>query len=208
MTDHIEQPGTPDDTEVLPSAAPAAASATAPTTGPSATGASTAVPTTGPTAVIDTDAPDSRFTPPADPAASVADSVYAASAASAASAAAAPAAPAASAASAAPAPRPTIRWGALVWALVFGGTAALTLWILVDPSRRAEATAWMVELSPLAASLYALIGVGVVVALFGLVGLIRRGERARTRAARDAGAAPTDAATAVRPPVHHGARRA
>jgi hypothetical protein len=79
----------------------------------------------------------------------------------------------------APAPRPTVRWGALVWALIFATVAAVTLWIIVDPERRDAADAWLTDLDPFAAGLYALIAVGVVVALFGIVGLIRRGERAR-----------------------------
>lgn len=140
---------------------------------------------TGPTVVIDTDAATDAFTtnpvppaaagpalftPPADPAASAdrIDSVYAR----------------ASATPVTPAPGPTVRWGALVWALIFGGTAALTLWILVDPARRLAADAWIAGLNPLAAWLYALIAVGVIVALFGIVGLIRRGERARRTPAR------------------------
>ncbi|ANJ25823.1 hypothetical protein [Agromyces aureus] len=128
------------------------------------------------------------FTPPADPAASVEEvgSVYAAASVTAANE---------------PAPKPTVRWGALVWALIFGGAAALTLWILVEPARRVAADAWLSSLNPLAAWLYALVAVGVVVALFGVVGLIRRGERVRR------GPAASPAAT-VRPPVHHGARRA
>ncbi|SFR69628.1 hypothetical protein SAMN05428970_0745 [Agromyces sp. CF514] len=110
------------------------------------------------------------FAPPADPAASLDDAVYAASVAP---------LPAPVAAA-----RPTVRWGALVWALIFGATAALTLWVLVDPARRLAADEWIAALNPLAASLYALIAIGVVVALFGVVGLIRRGERARRAAVR------------------------
>ncbi|WP_430644815.1 hypothetical protein [Agromyces sp. GXS1127] len=148
--------------------------------------------TTGPTAPIETDATGPLFAEPADAAAPVADSVYAASAAG-----------DAAGAGADPTTRPTIRWGALVWALVFGGTAALTLWILVDPTRQVATAEWLTTLSPFAAALYALIAVGVLVALFGIVGLIRRGERAR--APQDASTSPADG---PRTPVHHGARRA
>lgn len=79
----------------------------------------------------------------------------------------------------APTARPTVRWGALVWALLFGTAAATTLWVLVEPARRDLVGDWMVTLSPLTATLTAVIVVGVVIALFGIVGLIRRGERAR-----------------------------
>ncbi|GAA1807494.1 hypothetical protein [Agromyces neolithicus] len=75
--------------------------------------------------------------------------------------------------------RPTIRWGALVWSLLFGATAGFTLWVLIDPSRRLAVGEWLTTLNPLAAGLYGLIALGVILALFGIVGLIRRGERAR-----------------------------
>lgn len=79
----------------------------------------------------------------------------------------------------APAPRPTVRWGALVWALLFGAMAATTLWVVVDPSRRDAVGEWLITLNPLTGTLIGVIVVGVVVALFGIVGLIRRGERSR-----------------------------
>ncbi|WP_022891447.1 hypothetical protein [Agromyces subbeticus] len=75
--------------------------------------------------------------------------------------------------------RPTVRWGAIVWALLYGSAAATTLWILIDPSRRDSVGGWLTTLSPLTATLYAVVALGVIVALFGIVGLIRRGERAR-----------------------------
>lgn len=81
-----------------------------------------------------------------------------------------------------PAPRPTVRWGALVWSLLFGATAAIVLWVVTDPLRRELAGAWFAELDPFAAWLYVLIGIGAIVAIFGLVGLIRRGERRRLSA--------------------------
>lgn len=93
------------------------------------------------------------------------------------------------AATVAPAPnpstteQPTVRWGALVWALLFGSVGAFALWTLVDPARRDDAVWWAIGLHPTMAVLYGLIAVGVIVALFGIVGLIRRGERKR-RAAR------------------------
>ena len=47
--------------------------------------------------------------------------------------------------------RPTIRWGALVWSLLFGATAGFTLWVLVDPARRLAVGEWLATLNPLAA---------------------------------------------------------
>lgn len=79
----------------------------------------------------------------------------------------------------APLPRPTIRWGALVWALLFGTIAGFTLWTLVDLQHRDEVLFWIAAVPMQLVPLYLLAVVGVVVALFGIVGLIRRGERQR-----------------------------
>lgn len=75
--------------------------------------------------------------------------------------------------------RPTVRWGALVWSLIFAATAATTLWVAVDPDRRDALGEWLLDLSPVAASLYALLALGVLVVAFGLVAVIRHGERTR-----------------------------
>lgn len=194
----------PGDTAVLGTTGPTAVIEAGPTAVPRSVG-----PVTGPTAVIDTDAatdavtrpvPDpagpARFTTPLGPGLEDAPDTLAApvfAPVPPAGAAPVPAPPAA-----APVARPTVRWGALVWALIFGTTAALTLWILVDPTRRLEADAWFASLNPLAGWLYALILVGIVVALFGVVGLIRRGERTRRGVA---------AAAEPRPSRHHGDRQ-
>ncbi|WP_157432198.1 hypothetical protein [Agromyces italicus] len=83
----------------------------------------------------------------------------------------------------APLPRPTVRWGALVWALLFGTIAGFTLWTLVDLQHRDEVLFWIAAVPMPLVPLYLLAVAGIVVALFGIVGLIRRGERQR-RAAR------------------------
>lgn len=75
--------------------------------------------------------------------------------------------------------RPTVRWGALVWSLLFGALAATTLWVIAEPARRDAVGSAFANLSPLAAALYALLALGVLVVVFGLVALIRRGERSR-----------------------------
>jgi len=74
--------------------------------------------------------------------------------------------------------RPTVRWGALVWSLIFAGIAATTLWVVVDSGRRTALGDWLLDLSPVAAWLYALLVLGVLVVVFGLVALIRRREHA------------------------------
>jgi hypothetical protein len=75
-------------------------------------------------------------------------------------------------------PRPTVRWGAIVWSLLFAALAGTSLWLMLDPERREATGEWLATLSPLAAALYGLVALGVILALFGIVGLIRRGERA------------------------------
>jgi hypothetical protein len=76
-------------------------------------------------------------------------------------------------------PRPTVRWGALVWSLLFGALAGTALWLMLDADRREATGDWLATLSPLAAGLYAVVALGIILALFGIVGLIRRGEHAR-----------------------------
>ncbi|UOQ90445.1 hypothetical protein MUN74_05885 [Agromyces endophyticus] len=80
--------------------------------------------------------------------------------------------------------RPTIRWGALVWGLLFAASAAFVFWTLAWSANRDQALAAAMELNPISVVLYGLLAIGVVVVLFGIVGLIRRGER-RRRLARD-----------------------
>ncbi|GAA1825600.1 hypothetical protein [Agromyces salentinus] len=174
-------------TPLSPPAAPVPPAPPAPpagSTGPTAVIAAGADSSTGPTTVIPTDAgsatgPTAAAAPdaPAWPfGATPASSPQARPAAS--------ASPPATAVHAASAARPTVRWGALVWALLYGTIAGVTLWIIVDPARREATAAWFADLNPLAAGLYAVIAVGVVVALFGIVGLLRRGERVRADARR------------------------
>jgi len=79
----------------------------------------------------------------------------------------------------APVEGPTIRWGALVWALLFLTISGTTIWLLVSPERRDAVGDWLASVHPLVLVLSGVIAVGVVIALFGVVGLIRRGERAR-----------------------------
>lgn len=75
--------------------------------------------------------------------------------------------------------RPTVRWGALVWSLVFAGLASLSLWFMIDRPARRSAAEWFGSLDAFTAGLYALASLGALIAIFSIVGLLRRGERAR-----------------------------
>ncbi|MGX5696730.1 hypothetical protein ACWKWP_11080 [Agromyces soli] len=75
--------------------------------------------------------------------------------------------------------RPTIRWGAIAWALIFATIAGTTLWVLVSEHRRETVAVSLAVMQPAFVVLYAVLALGAVLALFGVVGLIRRGERAR-----------------------------
>ena len=75
--------------------------------------------------------------------------------------------------------RPTVRWGALVWGLLFGATAGVALWLMLDRTARLAASHWFSSLDGFTAGLYLLAAVGALIAIFGIVGLLRRGERAR-----------------------------
>jgi hypothetical protein len=66
-----------------------------------------------------------------------------------------------------------------VWSLLFGAIAATTLWVTVVPARRDALGEWLLGLGPVVAALYALLAIGVLIVVFGLVAVIRRGERAR-----------------------------
>lgn len=77
-------------------------------------------------------------------------------------------------------PRPTIRWGALIWSVVFVGLAGLSLWLMIDRAARRDAAEWFASLDAFTAGLYALAALGVLIALFSLVALVRRAERVRS----------------------------
>ncbi|MGP3535784.1 hypothetical protein ACTU3I_13380 [Microbacterium sp. RD1] len=79
-------------------------------------------------------------------------------------------------------PRPRTRWAAVVWGVALGATAALGLWILLDPSRRSGIADWTLGLTPLSASAYLVLAIGLLVLVTGVGGLARRAQR---RLARD-----------------------
>ncbi|QEO14057.1 hypothetical protein FLP10_06190 [Agromyces intestinalis] len=82
-------------------------------------------------------------------------------------------------AASAPLPRPRVRWGAIIWGLVFAAVAAGVLWILLDPAMRDAVSAWWFALSPGSMLLAALVVLGAVLLIAGVAGLARRASRAR-----------------------------
>ncbi|TQM34288.1 hypothetical protein [Microbacterium kyungheense] len=100
--------------------------------------------------------------------------------------AAATSAPAATAAvpagAASPAPAaPRTRWAGIVWGLALAGIAAFAMWLLTDADRQAAATDWILNLSPAAAVAYAVLVLGGFALVAGVVGLVRRAQRAGER---------------------------
>ncbi len=75
-------------------------------------------------------------------------------------------------------PGPRIRWAGIVWGLVFAGLALAGMWLSSDAGRLEEVAAWAQDLGVGAAVGYGLLAVGGVVLAIGLVGLLRRAQRA------------------------------
>jgi len=83
---------------------------------------------------------------------------------------------------ASPAPAaPRTRWAGIVWGLALAGIAAFALWLLTDADRQAAATDWILNLSPAAAVAYAVLVLGGFALVAGVVGLVRRAQRAGER---------------------------
>lgn len=76
---------------------------------------------------------------------------------------------------------PRTRWAGIVWGLVLAAIAAGGLWLLTDAGRHAEFTAWMLNLTPAAAIAYSVLVIGAFALVAGLVGLVRRAQRAGER---------------------------
>ena len=79
---------------------------------------------------------------------------------------------------AAPVIGPRTRWAAIVWGLVFAALASGALYVVLSPEHRLELIEWVTSLEPATLALYGALAIGVIVLLFGLVGLLRRAQRA------------------------------
>ena len=74
--------------------------------------------------------------------------------------------------------RPRTRWAAIIWGTAFGAIAAVALWITVSPDRRTALADWTVSLSPAAIAAYVVLAIGALALVAGLVGILRRAQRA------------------------------
>lgn len=76
------------------------------------------------------------------------------------------------------APAPRTRWAGIVWGLALGALAAAGIWLASGAGRIDALATWAQELAPATAIGYAVLGVGALLLLTGLVGLLRRAQRA------------------------------
>ena len=78
--------------------------------------------------------------------------------------------------------RPRVRIGAVVWGLVVSVFAALMISVVLDPVRSAEIATWLGQVSGATIGLIALISLGALLLLLGLVSLLRHAQRRGERA--------------------------
>lgn len=80
-------------------------------------------------------------------------------------------------------PRPRIRWAGIVWGLVLAAVATTGLAVTWGPTRLDDLTAFVPQLTATTVVAAVLMTLGALALVTGLVGLLRRAQRA---AARDA----------------------
>lgn len=81
----------------------------------------------------------------------------------------------------APALRARTRWAAIVWGLVLAGLAWAGIWLTSVPDRVDELVTWLRGIDTATAVAYGLLALGALVLVTGVVGLLRRAQRAITR---------------------------
>lgn len=77
-------------------------------------------------------------------------------------------------------PRPRTRWAGIVWGLVFAALAITGLTLATSPDPEALAT-WVQNVEVSALIGYGLLAFGALLLVIGLVGLLRRAQRAASR---------------------------
>lgn len=86
--------------------------------------------------------------------------------------------------------RARTRWAGIVWGLVLAVVAAAGVWLTSAPGRVDDLVAWVGALSPVTAVGGAVLVVGALLLVVGLVGLLRRAQRAVAARGREVDADP------------------
>lgn len=72
---------------------------------------------------------------------------------------------------------PRTRWAAVIWGLLLAAVAATALWLVVDDTRRAGISDWVLTLTPGTISGLLVLTTGVLLLAAGAAGLLRRVQR-------------------------------
>ncbi|MDL9979033.1 hypothetical protein [Microbacterium candidum] len=75
------------------------------------------------------------------------------------------------------APTPRIRWGAIIWGIVFLAIALWALSIVIDPVRRDQIAELYAKTTPFTAAMWSILVIGGLMLIGGLVALVRRRQR-------------------------------
>lgn len=73
---------------------------------------------------------------------------------------------------------PRTRWAGIVWGLVLAAIAGAGIWLASGDGRLDDLAAWVRDLSAAAAVGYGVLAVGLLLLVAGVVGLLRRAQRA------------------------------
>ncbi|WP_395638986.1 hypothetical protein [Pseudolysinimonas sp.] len=78
-------------------------------------------------------------------------------------------------------PGPRIRTGAVIWGLLLVAIAAITLWTVIDPGRRAAAMDAVTALDGFGWTIVGVVTFGGILTLIALGAVIRQGQRRLAR---------------------------
>ncbi|BDZ51542.1 hypothetical protein GCM10025867_37830 [Frondihabitans sucicola] len=74
---------------------------------------------------------------------------------------------------------PRIRWAGVVWGALFCAFGVVSMVVLSTPANRHAFTSWVNGLGPSGAGVVALVAVGILVLLLGILGAAGRAQRLR-----------------------------
>jgi predicted phage tail protein len=95
--------------------------------------------------------------------------------------------------SAAPVDRPRVRWAGIVWGVAFAAAAAGGVVLTRSPAAYGTLVGWVAAPSIPALVAAALLTVGVLILIAGVVGLLRRGQRLLSARRTESAGAPAPA---------------